>query len=440
VSASQKGDDLKRDCLATVTLQVNFTTRRDGGPVIVFPSLGARAVAVKNLEFEKRGIMAAQALATPRFIRKTQLGPGEYRKNFRQIDGEVIVAVTSPEADRETPLMSKIYLRLVNAPARYWERDGVLRFEAEMTGEARITGWQALCETVGVASATANKALRWMHEQGIVGYFAGKNGVGIRVFLNRASSSIGTRAAGKKILEFTRASSQGDRTSADEAAFSDSFADLEVLETDINPRAPKNGAETMPVGQTSSASTRPPTPVACTTHNREERRQSAGRPVAGTVAVEEIVERLRSELEPRLREAAARAAAQSAAREMERTREWFETKALPKAVRVAQHETYDLLRKHGGFDSQHGRASAGLEVGRAAKDYTAVAAQPLTPEEVRETAEVCVALFETQGKSIEVTLSEISSEGGGWLLPEDAPRVREAARELLLVVGEGRRA
>ena len=55
----------------------------------------------------------------------------------------------------------------------------------------------------------------------------------------------------------------------------------------------------------------------------------------------------------------------------------------------------------------------------------------LTPEEIRETAETCVALLETQGKSIDVTLSEISSEGGGWLLPEDAPRVREAALVLL---------
>jgi hypothetical protein len=137
---------------------------------------------------------------------------------------------------------------------------------------------------------------------------------------------------------------------------------------------------------------------------------------------------LKSELEPCVREVAARAAA----REMERTRQWFETKALPKAVRVAQHETYDLLRKHGGVEGRRRKESAGLEVGRGAENHTAVAARPLTAEEVREAAEVCVALLETQGKSVEVTLSEISSEGGGWLLPEDAPRVREAARELAL--------
>ena len=383
--------------------------------------------------------MAAQAPATPRFIRKTQLEPGEYRKNFRQIDGDVIAAVTSPEADRVTPLMSKIYLRLVNAPARYWERDGVLRFEGELSGEVRVTAWEALCETVGVASATANKALRWMHGQGIVGYFAGKNGVGIRVFINRAASSIGTRSAGKKILEVNRASSLESRASRDEAAFSDSYADLEVSETDLNPRAPKNGAEPKPVGKTSSTPNRPQASITCTTHDHEDGEQPIGRSAAGTIPVEEIIERLKSYLEPCLKEVAARAAAQFTSREMERTRQWFETKALPKAVRVAQHETYELLHKNGGVKGRRGQGSADLEVGRGAGDYTASTARPLTPEEIRETAEVCVALLETQGKSIEVTLSEMSSEGGRWLLPEDAPRVRALAESMAYSERKGRR-
>src|ERR671927_1922194 len=158
--------------------------------------------------------MTAQALEAPRFVRRTQLGPDEYRKNFRQVDGDVIMAITSPEADRITPLMSKIYLRLVNAPAQYWERDGVLRFEAEFGDVTHKGAWDALCEVLGVASATARKALLWMHEEGIVGYFAGKNGVGIRVFINRAASSIGTRTAGEKNFEVTRASSHEARASS----------------------------------------------------------------------------------------------------------------------------------------------------------------------------------------------------------------------------------
>lgn len=144
------------------------------------------------------------------------------------------------------------------------------------------------------------------------------------------------------------------------------------------------------------------------------------------VPVEEIVSRLRRELEPSLRSAAS----QAAAREHERTREWLESRGLPKAARVAQHEAYNVLRSHGLISTAAGRARAGLEVGRGS-GARAAAARPLTQEEVAEAAETCVALFEAQGKSVDVTLSEISSEGGGWLLPEDAPRVREAALELL---------
>ena len=88
--------------------------------------------------------------------------------------------------------------------------------------------------------------------------------------------------------------------------------------------------------------------------------------------------------------------------------------------------------RHGSLDERTQRARVDLEVGRATPDsYTPLPPHNLTTEEIKETAETCVALLETQGKSIEVTLSEISSEGGGWLLPGDAPRVREAAQNIL---------
>ena len=107
--------------------------------------------------------MTLQAVSTPRFVRKTRLAPGEYRKNFHQIDREVVAALTSAEADRITPLMSKIYLRMVNAPESFWEREGVLRIESEVRGEQLVKAWAVFCDLVGVASATASKAIRWMH-------------------------------------------------------------------------------------------------------------------------------------------------------------------------------------------------------------------------------------------------------------------------------------
>lgn len=108
-----------------------------------------------------------------------------------------------------------------------------------------------------------------------------------------------------------------------------------------------------------------------------------------------------------------------------------QAKALPKAVRVAQHETYALLKKHGHVDAGRGRAQAELQVGRATQDSrTQPAARPPTAEEIPETAETCVALLEMQGKKVDATLAEISSEGG-WLLADDASKVRAEAEKLL---------
>ena len=347
--------------------------------------------------------------------------PNEYRKNFRQIDGDVIKAVASAEADRITPLMSKIYLRLVNASAQYWERDGVLRFESELRDDGQITAWKALCEVVGVASATARKALVWMHEQGIIGYFAGKNGVGIRVFLNRAASSVGTKA-GQKILSFPRTSSQKARTSTDEVAFSDSFADLEVSDTDRNPRAPKNGAE-----QTEVVKTAPDPHPARSGHFPQgvgsENVLTPQTALRVEVPVEEIVARLRHELEPSLQSAARRAAAQ----EHERTREWLESRGLPKVARVAQREAYNVLRKYGVVKDAASTSNAGMGRG----DYTPATPQTLSEGEIVELAQACVAMLEVKGQAVEVTLSEMSAEAGGFLLPEDAPRVRAKAKAIL---------
>ncbi len=368
--------------------------------------------------------MSLSPLPGARFIRRTELRPNEYRKNFQQIDREILSAVTSEEADRVTPLMSKIYLRLVNAPEKYWEREGVLRVEAEVRDEKLVKAWSVLCELVGVASATASKALRWMHEQGIIGYFSGKNGVGLRIFLNRAASSIGVRPgqAGKKILAFAPASPGRAPASADEAAFMDSFAVREVLDTDMNPRAPKNGANT---GQVDKSSPEPAPPFLASQRLSSTTLDNSRQRGPEPLLLEDIVTRLRAELEPAMREAAR----QAAAREHERTREWLENRGLPKAARVAQHEAYNVLRKHGVISESPRPARSQAEVGQ--NGYAPPTPHPLSAEEVTELAQACVAMLETQGQSVEVTLSEMSSEAGGFLLPEDAGRVREKANFFL---------
>jgi hypothetical protein len=367
--------------------------------------------------------MNATAMSTPRFLRKTTLADNEYRRNFRQIDNDIIEVITSPMADAITPLMSKIYLRLTNAPENYWERQGVLRFEAQVREGKHLKAWTVLCELLSVSSATANKALTWMHKEGIIGYFSGKNGVGMRIFLNRATSSIGIRPVpgGKKILDFSRASSGEARASQNEAAFNDTFGDLEYSDLDNNSRAPINGADE---GQVSKASP----------DQRRRTQDGQGATVIKTTplpgpryelpSVDELVGRLKVELEPALRTAAV----QAATREHERTREWLENRGLPKAARVAQREAFNVLRQLGVIKDSGRRARTELTVGQHSQ--TAYKPKRLTPGEVAEVAEICVSMLEGHGQAIDVTLAEISTEAGGYLLAEDAPSVRELAVSL----------
>lgn len=382
----------------------------------------APAIAIKPFIYRDL-TMSLQPLPSQRFIRKTQLAPNEYRKNFQQIDREILSAVTSVEADQVTPLMSKIYLRLVNAPEMYWEREGVLRIEAEVRDEKLVKAWAVLCEMVGVASATASKAIRWMHEQGIIGYFSGKNRVGLRIFINRAASSIGVRQAqgNKKILVFPPASSEGAHGSANEPAFNDSFAVKEVSDSDINPGAPKNGADNEQVVKTSSD----PTASAPANPSSYAKPYIASSRVLDIISLDEVVARLKAELEPTMHTAARKAAS----REHERTREWLENRGLPKAARVAQHEAYNVLRKYGVISESGRISSTHADVGRS--NYTPPEPHKLSQDEITDMAGVCVAMLETKGQSIELTLSEMSAEAGGFLLSEDAGHVREKANSLL---------
>ena len=372
--------------------------------------------------------MNLQPLPSQRFIRRTQLGPNEYRKNFHQIDCDIMSALTSAEADQVTPLMSKIYLRMINAPGHYWERDSILRIEAEVKDEKIVKAWTVFCQLVGVASATASKAIQWMHEQGIIGYFAGKNGVGLRIFLNRAVASIGVRQqpSGKKILEFAPASFEASRASANEPAFNDSFAVPENLNKDLNSRTPNNGVEQETVDKISSVQTS----LAAANHNltaAPDKISSKIVPPAlpNMIGLDEVIMRLKAELEPTIR----LAARQAAASEYGRTREWLENRGLPKAARVAQHEAYNVLRKHGLVSDSASISRAHAEVGRGS--YTPPEPHELTDDEVSNMAEACVAMLETKGQSIELTLSEMSIEAGGLLLPGDAMKVRERVFDLL---------
>lgn len=374
------------------------------------------------------------ATSVQRFVRRTSLNQGEYHTNFRKVDSETIATLTSDEASQVTSQMCKVYLCLINAPSEYWEREGVLRLTGcERKGEW-LTAWEQLVSLLGVASATARKALAWMSKEGVIGYYAGRNGVGIRIFINRAASSIGHKAQpSQKNLRLVQASIGSPHTSPDDMPLKDSFAVLDSLDKCFIPDAPKSSADTKQSGETISDPTR--------TFDAQPQAsiQPGGRTVACTASsssvllVNEIVERLKRELEPSVKTAAVQAASQAAAREHERTREWLDKHGLPKAARVAQREAYQIFKHQEGRITAEQRARADLQVGggtSAASKPPAV--RPLAAHEISEIAEVCVTMLELQSKPVEQTLAEISATDG-WLLPEDVPRVREAAASLLRV-------
>lgn len=368
--------------------------------------------------------MHAQALQTPRFLRKTTLGPNEYRKNFRQIDNDVITVITSQEADAITPLMSKIYLRLIKAPDTYFESAGVLRFEEQVREGKRLTAWKILCDLLNVSSSTASKAIKWLAQQGVIGYYAGKNGVGLRIFFNRASASVGVRQAGEKILAFSPAPSSKRPASSDEAGFNGTFHHREILEFNKDSHAPKNGADFKNSG--GGHPTRPedlPNNLLTSSANSTASFQKT-RP-GELLSAPELLKTLKAELEPAIRAMAA----QAAALEHDRTRQWMEQRGLPKVARVAQREAFNVLKQCGAINVRDQRARSELMVG--GHKIQRSGPRLLSPAEIEETAEICLWMLESRGQPVQATLAEISAETGGYLLAEDSPKVLELVYSML---------
>ena len=268
-------------------------------------------------------LQAVTSTSATTFVRRTRLEAEEYRVNFKQLDNDVISALVSPAARAITPLMSTIYLSLLTATPQCWEREGVLRFTGETEQEGRLTAWQQLRKLTGVANTTLAKALKWLHEEGIIGYVAHKNGIGIRIFLNRAAASIRPRAAQKNL-----ASVHTPFDSCGTPANGTAFSRKGIQEHLDNYSALARKAETAAPALKQASLAQNPAPIPPDTTA----------PVLLAAMTSFAVNKVINELKPEM-EAANR-------RELDATREWFLKHALPKATRVAQRETYELLRAH----------------------------------------------------------------------------------------------
>lgn len=326
--------------------------------------------------------------------------------------------------------MPHIYLCLVNAPMKFYEREGVLRFAGEVREGKSFTAWEQLIELLEVADGTAHKALRWMAEQKLIGYYAGKNGVGIRIFLNRAAASVKHETEHRqKNLRLLPAANRAARVSRNETPFK--IKTREILDQEIDSHAPKNGAESDVIDKFSSAAT-PETASPSAEHTQPATHSETNEVnlSADTIDLESLVERIKRELESCVKSVATSAATQAAAREHERTRDWLDKYGLPKAARVAQREAYQIFKHQAGKVSASQRAHAELQVGRNADMHSPSEPKPRTPAEIAEVAEMCLTMLDVQGKPVEQTLAEMCANDG-WLLPSDVPKVRDAIVAML---------
>jgi hypothetical protein len=309
--------------------------------------------------------MTPAATVASRFVRRTSLGDDEYRVNFKQIDCDVLDTLASDEACAVTPLMSKIYIRLIRSPLSYWEREGVLHFVGEEREGKTLTAWEQLRKLTGVANSTLSKALTWMHDAGIIGYNARKNGVGIRIFINRARSSIRSSGA-KKNLHLLPAPSVTPPAPLDGMPFKEEIR-RENLDKDIDPRTPSRAAETLINNVTAAAASTAPSSSKTAKHDN-----TPAPPIKFNLG--EVVGLVKQELKPVIASVCDEAIATACRKEAALNREWFERAGLPKAIRVAQHEAFNVLRSHGVIANKAlnsgsvGRHRVTTEDGREGKD------------------------------------------------------------------------
>ncbi|MBA3442762.1 MAG: hypothetical protein H0T92_23175 [Pyrinomonadaceae bacterium] len=376
--------------------------------------------------------MHATADSQIRFIRRTSLKVGETRYNFRQLDNDAIRMVRSRQARQVTNLMAHIYLCLIDAPVKFRQSEGELYFTGEVSDEKHITAWEQLTALLEVADGTALKALRWLHEQGVIGYYAGKNGVGIRIFINRAASSIKQASLQEqKNLPSAAIANSESRVSRNAMPFKEN--PRENVDNKIISFAPENGADThTTVGFANGKSSAAPVAGPRNVEHSSTNVQPPSKAAVHQSVPPDVVVQLREALGPTICTIAAQVAAREAAREGEKTRDWLDRYGLPKAARVAQREAYNVFKHQSAKIHADERTRAELQVGRSTTAYPPPRVKPLTTADISELAEACVTMLEVQGKAIDETLGEISATPGGWVTAEDVEKVRTAAQTLLL--------
>lgn len=332
----------------------------------------------KSSESEGDWLMSAVAHDL-RVVRRTFLYPHEKRTNFTPIDNDILRAVSSDEAGRVTDKMSKIYLRLVQIrrDSPFYQSDGVLCFAGEERGGEWLTGFDQLVDYLGVAPATARKALEWLKQKGIIGYVCPK-GYPTRIWLNRAASSITQRETSSgnqfKSASVSTAHNGASFFCAETAvvpAFKESHGH-EELSSNLKPHALVSAAETRttPI----SASSQIPADVAQQSIERThqafatlplpdpqarsgilgERPGDAGA-VGEVKKLTSLVMELQRKVSTILPDCASAVRAEVDDQlefQFRKIRQFLYDKAMPQAARTGQQEAYKILRRHGAVSTE----------------------------------------------------------------------------------------
>ena len=72
---------------------------------------------------------------------------------------DIVVLISSEEADEVTPLMNKIYYRLLIAPPEWWDGSEALRVRGSTRDEVTTTAMAELVNWLRVSPEEAQKAL-----------------------------------------------------------------------------------------------------------------------------------------------------------------------------------------------------------------------------------------------------------------------------------------
>lgn len=94
---------------------------------------------------------------------------------------DIAELISSEEADRVTPLMTKIYYRLLVTPPEWWESSEALRVRGSRREEVSTTAWAELVNWLGVSPEEAQKALEWLHEKKVIDYQVDQGERGIKI-------------------------------------------------------------------------------------------------------------------------------------------------------------------------------------------------------------------------------------------------------------------